>query len=143
MKKFVKGKIYDTDTAVKVGYWDNGCAGSDPRNCAETLYRKKTGEYFLHGSGGPRTKYAKSCGDNYWSRDEDIIPLSYDAAQRWAAENLSGEDYEAIFGPVAEDEFRAKITVAISAAAAEKLRRKSSETGCTIGDIIETLVATL
>ena len=52
MKKIINGKVYDTASAKLVGEWDNGRYGRDFGRCAEELYQKRTGEFFLHGSGG-------------------------------------------------------------------------------------------
>ena len=49
MKKIIKGKVYDTDTARELASWANGGNWRDFSHLEETLYRKKTGEYFLHG----------------------------------------------------------------------------------------------
>ena len=62
MKKIINGKKYDTDTAQELASWDNGGGWRDFHHCEETLYRKKTGEFFLFGEGGPMTKYAVSTG---------------------------------------------------------------------------------
>ena len=139
MKKIINGKVYDTDTAERVGSWDNGKYTNDLYYCSEDLYRKRTGEFFLYGEGGPGSKYAVSCGSNSWSGGEKIIPLTYDAAQKWA-ECLSGEEYEAIFGTVEEDESRVKVTFSISAAAADKLRKAADKAGLSLSAYLETLI---
>ena len=38
--------MYNTATAQNVGEWDNGYYGDDFNSCAETLYKKQTGEFF-------------------------------------------------------------------------------------------------
>ena len=43
MKKIINGKRYDTETAEKIGVWDNARSISDFDCCEETLYRKRTG----------------------------------------------------------------------------------------------------
>lgn len=85
----------------------------------ETLYQKRTGEFFLFGAGGPQTKYAESAGQNSWTGGSKIIPLSWDSARAWAEENLDAGDYESIFGEVAEDESRTTVTLSLSAGAVE------------------------
>ena len=67
MKKIINGKLYDTDTAKEMG---TGCASCSPRDFhyySETLYRKRTGEYFLYGEGGPASRYAERVDNNMWS----------------------------------------------------------------------------
>ena len=56
MKKIINGRKYDTETAKEIGYWSNGYPCSDFNHCEETLYLKKTGEYFLYGEGGALTE---------------------------------------------------------------------------------------
>ena len=46
MKKIISGKLYDTETAKEIAVWNNGRSYSDFSHCVETLYKKRTGEYF-------------------------------------------------------------------------------------------------
>lgn len=104
MKKVINGKLYDTETAKECGTWANACSWRDFNHMVETLYRKRTGEFFLHGEGGPMTKYAESCGQNSWSGGSRIIPLSVESARKWAEEHLDADEYAAIFGVPSECE---------------------------------------
>lgn len=99
MKKIINGKKYDTETAKAMGYWCNMTYGLN--FVEETLYKKKTGEYFLHGEGGPATKYAEIYENNS-SSGEKIIPMTEDEAKDWAEKKLTGDKYEEIFGEVEE-----------------------------------------
>ena len=101
MKKIIGGKKYDTSTAKEVGFVSVG----GPRDFGawdETLYKKKTGEYFLHGVGGPASKYGVSCGLNEWCGGSQIIPLSISQAKRWAEKYMTCDKYEACLGEVEE-----------------------------------------
>lgn len=102
MKKIIDGKKYDTETATRVGFYSNYGSWRDFDHFEETLYRKKTGEHFLFGEGGPATKYSESCGDNSFSGGCRIIPLTEEKAKAWAEKNLSVDEYEEIFGAVEE-----------------------------------------
>ena len=137
MKKIINGKKYDTETAKEVGYWSNGGSWRDFSHVQETLYRKKTGEYFLFGEGGPQTRYAVSTGQNSWTGGEKITPLTHENARQWAEEHLDGDEYEAIFGEVTEDESRVNATFRLSTSLLEKIRRKADETGSSISDYVE------
>ena len=98
MKKIIDGRKYDTETAVALATYSDGKGWRDFSHFEETLYRKKTGEFFLHGSGGPMTKYSRSRGQNEWSGGDEIIPLKFEAARKWAEEHMDVEEYEEIFG---------------------------------------------
>ncbi len=140
MKKIINGKVYDTDKAERVGEWDNGKWDDRLYRCCEDLYRKRTGEFFLHGYGGPGSKYAVSCGNNSWSGSEKIIPLSYEAAQKWAEEHLNGDEYESIFGEVTEDDSRITLTLSMSASSVERAKRAASQKGSSLSAYFEELI---
>lgn len=97
MKKIIGGRLYDTDTAVLIGYWDNGYGAGDFHKCYEELYQKKNGEFFLYGSGGAMTVYAEPCGGGGWSGGSTIIPFTEAEARIWAEEHLSAEKYIDVF----------------------------------------------
>jgi hypothetical protein len=79
MKRIIKNKLYDTEKSVLVSEFWNGLSHSDFRNLSEDLYRSSKGNWFIHGSGGPMSKYATTCG-NQTSGNEVIILLSDDEA---------------------------------------------------------------
>ena len=70
MKKIIRGRQYDTEKAQRIGSWDNGHSGNDLDYTAETLYRKRPGEYFLEGCGGARSRYAEVDGKRLF---EDLV----------------------------------------------------------------------
>ena len=96
MKKIIRNKVYDTDTAQLLGEYAPDPYRSDFSYFCESLYRKKTGEFFLHGEGNAASKYARSCGQNEYCGGEKIVPLTYEDAQAWSEEHLDGDDYIAI-----------------------------------------------
>lgn len=140
MKKIINNKVYDTKTAVKVGEWDNGRWDDRLYRCAEDLYRKRTGEFFLHGYGGPGSKYAVSIGDSNWSSGEQIIPLTYQAAQKWAEEHLDGDEYEAIFGEVVEDDTKTMVAVYLPTSKVEQYKRSAAQNGLSLTAYLEGLL---
>ena len=97
MEKIINGKFYSTETAKAMGSYDNGLGIRDFNALEETLYRKKTGEFFLYGKGGANTQYAESMGNGRTS-GEDIIPLTEEGAREWAEAHLTVKEYIAIFG---------------------------------------------
>ena len=138
MKKIINGKLYDTDTAKEVGSIYHGNGPRDFHHYSEVLYKKRTGEYFLYGEGGPMSRYAKSCGQNQWSGSESIEPLSYKSAQEWAEHNMDADDYMTEFGPVSEDDGgeRTVMTISLAAAVADRIRREAQENGMSVSALI-------
>lgn len=139
MKKIINGKVYDTSTAEELGNWTNGASTSDFAYVEETLYRKKTGEYFLHGVGGANTCYCSRYGDS-WGAGEAIKPLKYESAQKWAEERLDGDGYEKIFGVIDESGEKTNFTVSISTSTAEKIRRAAGQKGLSLSEYVESLL---
>lgn len=135
MKKVIKGKMYNTETAKAVGEMTQG----DPGSFAyiwETLYLKRTGEYFLHGYGGARSRYAVQEG-SLWGGGEKIIPLTVEEAQEWGEKYLTGEEYEKTFGIPGEDGEDVQLNAWISATSKAKLDRERSRTGETVAQVLE------
>jgi hypothetical protein len=137
MYKVVNNKRYNTETAKRLAAWDNGVLCNDFDYRAETLYRKKNLEYFIHGEGGAATEYAERDGYNTMA-GECIIPATEEQARAWAHEHLNGDDYDRIFGEPKEG--TAFVTVEISNAAKAKLDAAKSKDGKTQADIIESLL---
>ena len=136
MKKIINGKLYDTATAKQIGINSHGDGPRDFRYFCETLYRKRTGEYFLYGEGGPMSRYAESCGQNQWSGGEKIIPLDYAAATKWAEENMDADDYQAEFGTISESTERVVLSISVDSAIADKIRRTAQEQGMSVSALI-------
>ena len=101
MKKIINGKRYDTSTARLIGNAGYSYPG-DFEYWSESLYIKKTGEFFLYGEGGARSKYSHRIGQNLWSGGEAIRPLTLREAREWAERYLDAEEYEQVFGVVEE-----------------------------------------
>ena len=134
MKKVIGGKVYDTETARAVAETRHGEGPRDYHYFRETLYRKRTGEYFLAGVGGPLTKYSTPTGQNRWDGGEKIIPLAYDEAAAWAEAEMDADAYVAEFGAVGEDEEAETVRVNLSmpADAAERIRRAAAAAGMSV-----------
>lgn len=140
MKKIIKNKLYDTDTAQFLGEYAPNPDQSNFSYFAETLYRKKTGEFFLHGEGNAASKYSRSCGQNETCEGEKIVPLTYAEAQAWAEEHLDGDDYIALFGEPVEDDSVAALNIRISAAKMQKLRQAAGKQGVSLVDLVESMI---
>lgn len=99
MKKIINGKRYDTDSAKEIGSFYNNSTGFD--SLSETLYLKRTGEYFVYGEGGARTWCAVSYDNgNSWSGGKAIRPLTDAEAREWIEAHCSAETYEQLFDVV-------------------------------------------
>lgn len=124
MKKYVNRKCYDTDTAHKVGTY-KGCWGLHE----ETLYRKRTGEYFLY----------------VWDRLLDeadtgtIAPVSCEKARAWAGERLDADAIGAEWGEPAEDD-RESVNVWVCPEAKAALTAECRRTGDTQAKVVERLL---
>lgn len=139
MMKIIKGKKYDTNTALKVAEWDNGLGKSDHHAIFETLYKKRTGEFFLYGEGGGLTGYSEKVG-NLFTWGEKIIPLTVDAAKAWVESHLDGEEYEKIFDCVDGMDGKKVISLSLSIANIEKLKAVSLEKGLSMSALIDKLI---
>lgn len=100
MRKIINGKVYDTNTAKLLTVWENDCSPSDFGYTSESLYIKRTGEYFIHGESNANGKYARMEYGMYCG-GEKITPLTKKQAMAWV-ENYANDDYEKIFGKVEE-----------------------------------------
>lgn len=140
MKKIINGRRYDTETAKLVGYTSYSTPGDFGYWC-EDLYRKRTGEFFIHGQGGPMSKYSERLSENEWGYGHEIRPLSLKEAQVWVEKHLDADIYEEIFGRVSEGKVQAATWVS------EDIKRQiddlRKEKGHTLVEIIEAGVKAL
>jgi hypothetical protein len=140
MKKIINGAKYDTETAKQLGNWSNSSNSRDLNYCEETLHRTKSGKYFLHGQGGPQSKYSESLGDNHWGYGHEIIPMTREAAQAWAEKHLDADEYEAAFGEVAEDG-KEQLNVTISPVLKAKLWETAESRKMSISALVEEILS--
>ena len=142
MKKIIKSKLYDTETAKLVGEWGNGLGRSDFRHCEETLYQKKTGEFFLHGVGGPLSQYGRVYNDGSGREGgEKIVPLTIDEAKEWAEEKLDADEYQAIFGEISEeDDTKENLNIYITKSMIKKVKELAARQGVSASQVIEKMI---
>lgn len=141
MKKIINNRLYNTETAKEIGTYSNAGGWRDFNHYEETLYRKKTGEYFIYGEGNANTRYAVLVDQNTWSGGSKIIPINYEDARKWAEENLTADEYEAAFGAVDEGEAGKQIvSISINAAKWENARREAARLGISISEYIESRI---
>ena len=140
MKKIINNKVYDTTTARKIGTWCSPELPNDIQYTEETLYRKKNGEYFLHGSGGPASVYRVAAALDGFISGEKILPLSFDQARQWAENKLSAEEYEAAFGPVQEDGSRSNVHMFLPTGLWEATKQEASRQGINVSELVESIL---
>lgn len=104
MKAIINGFRYDTDKAELIGKASGGGSVRDFSSWDAALYRTKQAKrFFLAGSGGPMTRYARSIGNNNTSGGEQIDPMTKEEALAWAEQYLDAEEIEAAFGEEIQD----------------------------------------
>lgn len=100
MRETINGIVYDTEASIKIAYWNNQMPRDSGKDITEVLYRMPSGEYFLHGAGGPSTRYSKQSEvvSGLYGEGEKIIPMTYAEASVWAREHLLASEYRRVFG---------------------------------------------
>ena len=140
MKAVKSGRVYDTEKATLVGEWSTPVAANDFHYMHEALYRKRAGEYFIHGEGHAMTKYA-SHEYGGWTWGEEIVPVSMGEAREWAEKHLEADDYLAEFEPEPEDDAMTQISFNVRRATRDAIERECRTRGITRGQVVDLAVA--
>ena len=80
MIRVIDGKRYDTEKAMRIYEWWNGCFQSDFNHRTKELYRTKNGAWFFFHVGGAMTDMGVSVGNNGRGGSETIEPVTDDDA---------------------------------------------------------------
>ena len=131
MKKVIKGKKLDTTTAKMIGI----AMIDEDKDIVETLYRTKSGAYFIHNV------YRKSTTGKL-ETGEDIYLISANEAVQWAEKWLTPAEYNRWFGEGVADE-TVTVTVTLTSKAYNILKKEKEKTGDTYGGIITYLLETM
>lgn len=102
MKTTINSLIYNTDTADELASDSGGGYCNDFRHWEETLYRTQKGNHFLHGTGGPMSKYSEQYGDSY-SSGSAIVPLTEAESLEWCEEHECQSAIEEYFNHLTEE----------------------------------------
>ena len=141
MNKVIRGKRYNTETAKLVGTWE----ANEPENSdfweKEELYQKRSGEFFLIGQGGAQTQYARFSMGGENKPGVELRPIEPEEASDWAEEHLTADEYEALFGPVAEDGSRGRITLTLLNSTIDTVRREAQRRKMNFNEYLEKLIA--
>lgn len=150
MKKRIDTLLYDTDTAKKIASYEAPYPKSDIRFYEEELYKKRTGEYFLYGSGNGGSRYGEKVysESSAWESGEKIVPLTYENAQRWFEKANNENDelatdkvYEEEFGTIKADTSKKEQQIfRLSKTAIQKVERMAQKQGKTKSEIVENLI---
>ena len=138
MNKVIKGKRYDTETATELLTYDSDYSTRDFNYFSETLYQKRTGEYFLYGHGGAMSNYAVSCGQNEWCGGEKIIPYSIAQAKAWVEKHFDADEYEKIFGSI--EEGKTQVCISLDKSTLAQLKKLASAKSMTASELIGRLI---
>ena len=108
MKRIIDGKTYNTDTATHICDTSNGLPDGDFQAEYSDLYVTKKGAYFLAGSGGPSSRFARENGNACWSSGgSGIIPLTKseacDVVERECRTDEDADLIQEFFGDILED----------------------------------------
>lgn len=139
MQTTIANRHYDTDTAKALGNWQRGYT-SDKGHISETLYVTEAGEYFLHGEGGPRSRYAQRVAPNTWGYGERIIPMTVEEAHDWAESHLTESAHDTAFKPEGELGNQTSITLKLRTATVEKLQKLAREQGVQPSELVDALL---
>lgn len=105
MKRIINGKMYNTETATHIGFWDNELYVTDFNYQGCDLYRKKTGEYFLLSNRGglpPCLDFTYFEELRSGGKFDVMFILTEAQAKKFVETYLSPEKYEEVFGVVDE-----------------------------------------
>ena len=87
------------------------------------------------------SKYAETIGQNEWSGGEKIMPLSVEAAKKWAEKHLTGDEYEKIFSVDDEGGEKTVTSFSLKTSTVKRLRAMAEASNRTMGDVIDDLVS--
>ena len=82
MKLIINGKIYNTDTATRIGNRQHSNQGDFHYEDTD-LYRTPKGAFFVQGTGGAYSRWSQPCGSNGMSGGSGIQALTTAEALAW------------------------------------------------------------
>ena len=138
--KIINGRRYDTERAKEIGYYESDFERSNFQWYEETLYQKKTGEFFIYGNGHAASPYSTSYGYTSRGPGDALVPLTLEEAQKWVEEHLSVETYEELFGEADEDDETVAVCIKLTPKTRDMAKRIASERGTTMSALIESLI---
>lgn len=96
--RFIDGRLCSIRTAKRICVYEPSPYTTDYAWFRETLYRTRTGRFFLVGKGNAASIYRRTTDRNELAPGERWKVLSTEEARAWAEEHCSRAQYEAVFG---------------------------------------------
>lgn len=63
--------------------------------------------------------------------------VSYDSARQWAEDHLTADQYQAVFGEVAEDDSRTTLLLSLPASTVKKIKQDAAQAGMTVSAYVK------
>lgn len=137
MNKIISGKRYNTETAELIDSYTKYERSFEYIH--EELYCKRTGEFFIYGEGGARSKYAERIEQNTWKGGEGITPITEAEAKAWLEKYSDAEHYEKCFDVI--DDTKSVLRVDLAPSEMKRLRDAARKNGRSIADEVRQLIA--
>lgn len=137
MNKIFRGRRYDTETAKELAYWSNNERYGSFYYREETLYQKRTGEYFLYLFGGAATDLAEPDPMGGYTGGEAIEPITEDEAKEWAEKHVDADKYEDIFGKIYEGNQKVDVHVFMKPEMRDRIKSAAVKKGISVTELIE------
>lgn len=144
METRINGLRYNTETAKELARWSSDCPVNDFNYYEEWLFKKRTGEYFLYGEGGPASPYAEYVEHSGSVAGYGIKPLTRKQAKNWlerAANEFApyGQTYEQEFG-LKKTGKNVAVIVKLDKALKDKLDKLAAHNHMTIDQVTANLI---
>lgn len=137
MRRIISGRVYDTSSSRLIGAVEQGDRAA-PDWYRASLYRKRTGEIYIHEEGGAASPVASDLGGGVYGPGESIEPLGYEEAQRWAHDRLSPEEAARLYQDARSE--RGPLGIKAEPETRERLRRAAARYGRRQGDILDEII---
>lgn len=143
MKKVIRNKVYDTDTATLIKQADHPNITNGEGPCKQSLYRKRTGDYFLYVSGATTdTFHNLRIATQTHDREHHIYLLTYDQARAWCEAEMTADEWLKHFSPI-EDDSLCALNLTLSASAVSKFKVVAQQQQISQRELMERLINTL
>lgn len=138
MKKLIDRKRYDTEHARLIYRAEKQTAAGEI--CRESLYRKRTGEFFLHLSGA--VSAGSRCIGIAEGTEERIVPVSFRDALIWMNTEAEPEAFARVFD-AKRGETGSAMTIWVSPQSAARLRLAARNRRCTVQELFDAWIDSL